>query len=88
MKKRKWDNKTKAAIVLQGLKGTPIQQICNEHQISQGMYYKWRDEFLANSAKVFEKPEKYTERVTQENQKLKRLLGELTIELKKSEGLL
>lgn len=53
------------------------------------MYYnKWRDEFLVNFAKVFEKLEKYTERVTQENQRLKRLVGELTVELKKSEGLL
>ena len=47
MKKRKWDAKTKAMVVLQGLKGKPIAEICQEHQINQNLYYKWRDQFLA-----------------------------------------
>ncbi|NGX38782.1 MAG: hypothetical protein KR126chlam1_00093 [Chlamydiae bacterium] len=29
MKQRKWDNKTKAKVVLDGLKGKPIAEICN-----------------------------------------------------------
>ena len=37
-KRRKWDAKTKAMIVMQGLKGTPIADICTEHQISQAQY--------------------------------------------------
>jgi len=35
MKARKWDSKTKAKIVLEGLKGKPVSQICNEYQIVQ-----------------------------------------------------
>jgi transposase-like protein len=33
MKNRKWDAKTKAMVVLQGLKGKPVVEICQEHQI-------------------------------------------------------
>jgi hypothetical protein len=35
MQRRKWDAKTKAIIVLEGLKGKPVADICTEHQISQ-----------------------------------------------------
>ena len=49
MQRRKWDAQAKAQVVLQGLKGTPIADICNEHQISQSQYYRWRDQFLAVS---------------------------------------
>lgn len=35
MKRRKWDAKTKAIIVLEGLKGKPVVTICQDHQISQ-----------------------------------------------------
>ena len=34
MHKRQWDAKTKALIVIEGLKGKPVAGICNEHQIS------------------------------------------------------
>jgi len=39
MKQRKWDSKIKAKVVIDGLKGKPIAQICNEYQISQSVYY-------------------------------------------------
>ena len=58
MKKRKWDAQTKAMIVLQGLKGKPVAEICQEHQISQTQYYQWRDQFLANMHQVFVDKEK------------------------------
>ena len=54
MSRRKWDTRTKALSVLQGLKGTPVSQLCTEHQISQAQYYDWRDTFLANASKAFE----------------------------------
>lgn len=87
MKKRKWDSKTKTLIVLQGLKGKPIAELCSEHQISQAQYYQWRDQFLANASKAFEshqqsQKEQHLER---ENARLKNLVGELTLELKKND---
>ena len=47
MKPRKWTAEEKLEIVLEGLKEKkPITEICREHQISQTLYYRWRDKFL------------------------------------------
>ena len=88
MKRRKWDAKTKAIIVLEGLKGKPVATICQVYQISQAQYYQWRDHFLANAPKTFEVAQQ-TERearLQRENARLKHLVGELTLELKKSDA--
>jgi transposase-like protein len=76
--------------VIEGLKGKPVAEICTEYQISQAQYYQWRDQFLANAASGFEthqhtRKEAYLE---QQNARLKKLVGELTLELKKSDELL
>ena len=87
MQRRKWDSKTKALIVLQGLKGKPVAELCIEHQISQAQFYQWRDQFLANASKTFDIHQKTHReaRLEQENARLKKMVGELTMELKKSE---
>ena len=86
MKRRQWDPKTKAMIVLQGLRGKPIIDICKEHQIAQTQYYEWRDQFLNNAPKIFEPNISARESKLQtENARLKHMIGELTMELKKSE---
>ena len=90
MHRRKWDAKTKARIVLEGLQGKPVAELCNEHQISQAQYYQWRDLFLANAARAFEPagaPSRQG-RLERENARLKALVGELALELKKSEEVL
>ena len=46
MKRRKWKPEQKALIVLEGLKGRLIGDLCAEHEISQAQYYQWRDQFL------------------------------------------
>ena len=43
MKRRKWDGRTKAKIVVEGLGGRPVAELCNAWQINQTQYYKWRD---------------------------------------------
>ena len=90
MQRRKWDAKTKAMIVIEGLKGKPVAEICTEHQISQAQYYQWRDQFLAHAPKAFEVHEQSQReaRLTRENARLKTLVGELTFELKKSDEVL
>jgi len=87
MKQRKWDGKTKARAVLEGIKGRKVAEICNDYQISQAQYYQWRELFLSNLDKPFEakKTTSREERLKTENQKLKSLIGELTLELKKTE---
>jgi transposase-like protein len=85
MKRRKWDAKTKAMIVVEGLKGKPISEICIEHQISQAQYYQWRDQFLANMPRVFVDDSRREKVLTKENARLTRIIGDLTVELKKTE---
>ena len=87
MNRRQWDSATKAQIIMEGLRGRSVSELCNEHQISQSMYYKWRDQFMANAAMAFEtdKTSKAEERLKKENQKLKTVIGELHMELKKND---
>jgi len=87
MRRRKWDAKTKAMIIIEGLKGKPVAEICTEHQISRAQYYQWRDQFLAYAPQAFEVHEQSQReaRLARENARLKTLVGELTLELKKSD---
>ena len=88
MKRRQWTSKEKLNIVLQGLKGeVSVAGLCNEHQISQSQYYKWRDRLLADGAKIFDHggPDRAEQRLQKEVRKLKGIIGDLTVELKKSE---
>jgi transposase-like protein len=83
MPRRKWDAQTKASIVLQGLKGRRVTDICTEHQISQAQYYQWRDQFMKKLPQVFVNTERRQQSLEQENSRLKKMIGELTVELKK-----
>ena len=88
MKQRKWTNEQKLQIVLLGLKGQSVSQICIDHQLSQSQYYKWRDQFMSNASKAFDasKQAQSEQRLERENHRLKAMIGELTIELKKTEA--
>lgn len=85
MQRRKWNPKTKSMIVLHGLKGKPVSELCAEHQISQAQYYLWRDQFLANMHQVFVSDDRRAKVLTRENVRLKKIIGDLTVELKKIE---
>jgi transposase-like protein len=89
MKRNKWDSKSKWLIVLEGLKGKPVSQICTDHQICQSQYYKWRDQFLSEGHKVFETAKTNQKQLylESENKKLRTVIGDLTLELKKSDDL-
>jgi len=85
MVRRRWDSKSKAEIVLQGLNGRPVAELCAENAISQAQYYQWRDRFLSNMGKSFEDTGRAEEQLLRQDAKLKRVIGELTLELKKSD---
>jgi putative transposase len=88
MKKRKWTAQQKLQIVLEGMSGkVPLGELCTRHQISQTQYYQWRDRLMKDGAKVFERggPDQEAERLNREVHKLKAIIGDLTVELKKSE---
>ena len=86
MPRRKWDPQTKATVVLQGLKGRPIADICIEHQISQAQYYQWREQFMKKMPELFSNTERREQSLARENSRLKKIIGELTVELKKING--
>lgn len=87
MKRRQWDSKTKAKIVLEGLSGKPLSELCNQHQISQNQYYLWRDKFLSEAHRAFEAKEDGGEvlRLKAKTMRLQQIIGHLTVELKKTE---
>ena len=88
MKKRQWTNQQKSKIVLEGLSGQiEISKLCNKYQIQQTQYYKWRDTFLSECHSAFDtkKQSLKEQRLESENSKLKQIIGDLTIELKKTE---
>ncbi len=94
MKLRKWTSEEKMAIVLEGLKGQKsVAEICREHQISQTLFYRWRDRFLeagqkglANGAGADESKASQAE-----IEKLQKIIGRQTIAieaLKKTQELI
>jgi len=85
MKRRRWDSKAK--IVLEGLSGKPVSELCNQHQVSQSQYYQWRDKFLSEAYRVFEGRESGDEvlRLKAKTRLQQQIIGALTVELKKSE---
>jgi transposase-like protein len=85
MKRRKWEPKAKAMIVLQGLRGKPLAEICSEHQITQSQYYLWRDQFLEKMHLAFIEDDRKEKALSRENVRLKKIIGDLTVELKKTE---
>jgi transposase-like protein len=88
MKRRNWTSKEKSQIVLEGLSGQiDITKLCQKYQICQTQYYKWRDLFLQNCHQSFEikQQSQKEQRLESQNQKLRSIIGDLTIELKKSE---
>ncbi len=87
MKRRRWDSKTKTNIVLEGLSGRPVSEICNEYGIHQNQYYLWRDKFLSEAHKAFDSKKDVGEidSLRKKNKELTQIIGSLTIELKKTE---
>ena len=88
MKYRKWDPKTKAKIVLEALEGkTPISEICNKYGIRQSVFAYWLKAFEQKGYQVFEsaKQSKKEQKLKDENAKLKKIIAELSIDLKKTE---
>ena len=88
MEKRKWTSQEKLRIILEGLSGQiEIAKLCAKYQIAQAQYYKWRDLLLKHGHQAFETKNitKKEQHLESENVKLKRIIGDLTVELKKSE---
>ena len=88
MKKRKWTSQEKLRIVLEGLSGQiEITKLCAKYKIAQTQYYQWRDQLLKFGHQAFEIKNitKKGQHLVEENKKLRNIIGDLTVELKKTE---
>ena len=88
MQKRKWTSQQKLQIALEGLSGQiEISKLCAKYQIAQTQYYQWRDHLLKFGHQAFETKNitKKEQHLEQQVTKLKRIIGDMTIELKKSD---
>jgi transposase-like protein len=82
-KGREFSAQFKLETVLEGLRGEKsIAQICRERDITDSLYYKWRDEFFESAPEIFSgKCQKDAENSTERIAELERLVGRLTMEL-------
>ncbi len=83
-KYRTWTVQQKLEIVLAGLRGDgSIAELCREHQISENLYYTWRDKLLDGGAERLSGKEERTELVELRKRvrDLERTLGRKTYEL-------
>jgi len=92
-KRREFSAQFKLDTVLEGLRGEKsIAQLCRERDITDSLYYKWRDEFMTGAAGLFsDKRRKDSDDQAARVAELERLVGRLTMELeiaKKASGLL
>lgn len=88
MQRRKWDPQTKSKIVLEYLEQrVPISEICNKYQLRQSTIAYWLKELHSRAHELFEskRPDYKAIQLSKENQRLKRIIAELSIELKKTE---
>jgi len=93
MAKQKWSPEQKQKIVVAGLRNEmSVAELCRRHGVSDVMYYKWRKTFSEsglNGLKSNGKASSTEAALQRENEDLKTLIGELTVEnrfLKKIQG--
>ena len=82
----KLTNKQHLSIVIVGIKGRLVSEICTSYGISQAQYYRIRDQFFSKAEEVFatQTPDRKRDQLLAENQQLKECVAELTLELKKN----
>jgi transposase-like protein len=91
MKQRRWVAEEKLVIVIEGLKEKrSVADICREHQISQTLYYRWRDKFLEAGKRGLVNGASDDNAYKAEIEKLQKIIGKQAIQieiLKKTEEL-
>src|SRR6266511_2951338 len=83
-KYRSWSAKRKIEIVLAGLRGDrSVREVCREHEISETLYYGWREKLLEDGREALAgKEERSGEReLRRKVRELERALGRKTYEL-------
>jgi transposase-like protein len=73
---------TQAQCILEGLSGTPVEELCRRYGLSQSHYYRLRDRFLEGGKAGLAKDGRGGERAQYESRiaELERVVGRLTVE--------
>ncbi len=92
-KRRAFSAQFKLETVLEGLRGEKsVAQLCRERDLTDSLYYKWRDEFVESAPSIFaDKRHKGSDENAERMAELERLVGRLAMELeiaKKASALL
>jgi transposase-like protein len=68
--------------VLEGYKGgRSVAEICREHQISQTLYYRWRDKFLESGKKGLINSSSDDKHYKAEIERLQKIIGKQAIQI-------
>lgn len=82
MKRRNWTTEEKLAVVLEGLnQRRSVAEICREHEISQTIYYRWRDRFLEGARNGLENGSADEKAHRAEIERLEKIIGKQAIEM-------
>jgi len=91
MKRRNWTVEEKLGVVLEGLNQTSsVAEICRRHEISQTLYYRWRDKFLEGARKALENGSGDERAHLGEIERLQKIIGQQAVQidiLKKTESM-
>lgn len=82
VKRRKYTPEFKAQVVLEIISGAKTQaEIAREHRIKPDILVRWRRQFLANAASLFERDNQADSAAEGRIAELERALGQKTLEL-------
>lgn len=82
VKRRKYPPEFKAQVVLEIISGAKTQaEVAREHQIKPDILVRWRRQFLANAATLFEQGKQADSAAEARIAELERALGQKTLEL-------
>ena len=76
MKKRRFTEAQRMAIITQQGSGQSVESLCREHQISPATFYKWKKELVDNQ----DGDKRRLKELEQQNARLKKMYAELKID--------
>lgn len=76
MKKSKFTESQRLAIIANQDAGQSVENICREHQISPATFYKWKNDLKANQ----DEDKRRLKELERENAQLKKMYAELSLD--------
>ena len=75
---RRFSAEEKLAMIMEGLKGSTIRDVCSKYGVSETQYYRWRDQALESIKTGFADKRRKNSRNTQhaEKERLLKIIGE------------